>query len=120
MSYSILVFDQDVIETADGYQEQDDLDVVENVDPLLSLRTLTTDIKHLESQVAGIEDSLADTCRPKACTQDVLISGNIVLFEKSAEVAHVAIGVSVQGTMIQNMTRRHTIRGCRAVRTRDP
>lgn len=37
MSYSVLVFNQDVIETADGYQEQDDLDVVENVDPLLSL-----------------------------------------------------------------------------------
>jgi len=80
-----------VIETANSHQEQDDLHVVENVDPLLSFRTLTTDVKHLEGQIARVEDGLADTCRPKACTQDVLISGNIVLFEKSAEVAHVAV-----------------------------
>lgn len=94
-SHSILVFDQDVIETADGHKEQDDLDVVENVDPLLSLRALTTNVEHFEGQVPGIEDGLTDTCRSKACTQDVLVSGNIVLLEESAEIAHVAVNMSV-------------------------
>jgi hypothetical protein len=93
-TYPVLVFDQDVIETADGDKEQDDLNVVEDVDPLLSLGTLTADVKHPEGHVAGIEDGLANTCRPKACTQDILISGNIVLFEESAEIAHVAIDMS--------------------------
>lgn len=102
-SHSIFVFDQDVIETADGYKEQDDLYVVENVDPLLSLRALTTDVKHLEGQVAGIEDSLTDTCRPKACTQDVLVSGDVVLLKQSAEITHVAVDMSVSSSVVKKL-----------------
>lgn len=116
-AHSILVFDQNVIETADGYKEQDDLYVVENVNPLLSLRALTTDVKHLESQVSGIEDGLTDTCRSKACTQDVLVSGNIVLFEEPAEITHVAMVMSVSSLVLKREA--HTIRGCRAGHIRD-
>jgi hypothetical protein len=63
---------------------------------------LTANIEHSEGHIAGIEDGLADTCRSKACTQNILISGNIVLFEKSAEVAHVAVHMSVSGVSVQN------------------
>lgn len=85
-----------MIESTDGHEEQHDLHVVENVDPLLSFRTLTADVEHLECEVTSVEDSLANTCRSKARTQNVLISGNVVLLEQPAEVAHVAKNVLAQ------------------------
>jgi hypothetical protein len=57
-THAIPVFYQHVVVTTDGNEEQYNLHVVEDVDPLLSLRPLTTDIHHLVCEVAQLEDGL--------------------------------------------------------------
>jgi hypothetical protein len=61
---TIAVFDEYVVVAADGNEEQHDLDIVEDVYPLLPLRPLTTNIDHLVRQVAQLEDSFRDARRP--------------------------------------------------------
>ena len=46
-TYPIAILYQHLIVTTDSCKEENDLDVVEDVDPLLSLRTLTSDVEHL-------------------------------------------------------------------------
>lgn len=36
-AHSVLILDQDVVETTNSDQEENDLDIVEDVDPLLAL-----------------------------------------------------------------------------------
>lgn len=63
-TYPISIFNQGLIVAANGHQEQDDLDVVKNVDPLLPLRPLTADIEHSVGEAAKIENCLVDARRP--------------------------------------------------------
>lgn len=63
VTYAIAVFHQHVVVAANCDQEENDLDVVENVDPLLTFRPLSTDIEHAVRQVTSVKDSLADTSR---------------------------------------------------------
>lgn len=60
VTYAIAVFHQHVVVAANCDQEEHDLDVVENVDPLLTFRPLSTDIEHAVRQVTSVKDSLAD------------------------------------------------------------
>jgi 2-phospho-L-lactate transferase/gluconeogenesis factor (CofD/UPF0052 family) len=48
------------------------------VDPLLSLRSLTTDIEHAVGQVADDEGSLGDTSCLDTRSKDILVIGNVV------------------------------------------
>lgn len=73
VAYPILVFHQNVVVATDGDQEQDNLDVVKDVDPLLTLRPLSANIEHLVREVAGFENGFADAGRPEACAEDVLV-----------------------------------------------
>jgi hypothetical protein len=50
-----------VVVTADCNQEEDDLNIVEHVDPLLTLRPLSANVEHAVGQIASVEDRLADT-----------------------------------------------------------
>ena len=56
-----LVLEQQLIVLGDGDQEEDGGDVLEAVDPLLSLRSLATDVEHAVGQVANDECRLGDT-----------------------------------------------------------
>lgn len=73
-----LVFEQKLVVLGDGDQEQDGGDVLEAVDPLLSLRSLTTDVEHAVGQVADDEGSLGDTGGLDTRAQDVLVVGDVV------------------------------------------
>ena len=64
IAYPIPIFNQNVVVTADRDQKENHLHVVEDVNPLLSLRPLAADIKHTVGQVSKIEDSLGDACGP--------------------------------------------------------
>jgi hypothetical protein len=57
-THAIPVFYQHVVVTTDGDEEQYDLHVIEDVDPLLALRPLTTHIDHLVCEVAQLEYGL--------------------------------------------------------------
>ena len=50
-----------MVVAANGDKEEDYVDVVEAMDPLLTLRPLTTNIEHTECKVAGLEDRFANT-----------------------------------------------------------
>jgi len=63
-AYAIPVFNQYVVVPADGDEEQHHLHVVEDVDPLLPFRALSTHVEHAVGEVARIEDRLGDACRP--------------------------------------------------------
>jgi hypothetical protein len=60
-TYAIAIFHKHVVVTADCNQEKDDLNVVEHVNPLLTLRPLSANVEHAVGQVASVEDRLADT-----------------------------------------------------------
>lgn len=63
-TYAVFVFDQTLVVSADGYQEKETVDILETVNPLLSLRPLSTHIKHAISQRAEIEYGFCNTSRP--------------------------------------------------------
>jgi hypothetical protein len=63
-TYAIPVFYQHVVVTTNGDKKQYNLHVVEDVDPLFSLRSLTANIDHLVCEVAQLEDGFGDTGRP--------------------------------------------------------
>ena len=52
IAYAIPVFNKHVVVTTDGDKKQHDLNIVEDVDPLLPLRSLSADIKHAICEVA--------------------------------------------------------------------
>jgi len=79
-----------MVVSADCDEEKYDLNVVEHVDPLLTLRPLSTNVKHAVCQVASVENSLADASCSKPCAQNILICGCEVFGEKAIEVGEVA------------------------------
>lgn len=72
-AHPVLVLDQDMVETTDCHEKQDDLDIVKDVYPLLSLRSLSTNVKHLVCEVARLENGLADARGTKSCSENVLV-----------------------------------------------
>lgn len=73
-----LIFEQQLVVLGDGDQEEDGSDVLEAVDPLLSLGTLSTDIEHAVRQVADEEGGLGDTGGLDTGAQDILVGGHVV------------------------------------------
>ena len=63
-TYAIPVFHQDVIVATDGNEEKHDLYVIEDVNPLLPLGSLTAHIEHAICEVPKLEYCLCDTGRP--------------------------------------------------------
>lgn len=63
-TYAIAIFDQYMVVTADSYQEEHDLNIVKDVDPLLPLGPLSTHVEHAVCEVAQFEYGLGDTGRP--------------------------------------------------------
>jgi len=73
-----LIFEQQLIVLGDGDKEQDGGDVLEAVDPLLALGTLTTDVEHAVGQVANDKGGLSDTCGLDTRAEDILVGGDVV------------------------------------------
>ena len=79
-----------MVVAADSYEEKDDLDVVEDVNPFLSFRTLTTDIKHAVSQIAQLEDGFCDSGSAQPRAEDVLVRGEVVLSKEALDIGEEA------------------------------
>lgn len=73
-----LIFEQHLVVFRDGHQEENGRDVLEAVDPLLPLRSLTTDVEHPVGQVADDEGGLRDTSRLDTRSKDILVGRQVV------------------------------------------
>ena len=73
-----LIFEQQLVVLRDGDQEENGGDVLEAVDPLLSLRSLTTDIEHTVGEVADDERGLSDTSCLDTRSKNILVVGDVV------------------------------------------
>ena len=56
-----LVFEEQLVVLGDGNEEKDGRDVLEAMDPFLSLGSLTSDIEHAVGKLTDDESSLGDT-----------------------------------------------------------
>jgi len=90
-TYAVLVLDQHVVEATDRYQEEYDLNVVKDMYPLLSLRSLASNVEHAVCEVRYLEDSLADACRSESSAKDVLVARYVALLEEAVYVLEVAV-----------------------------
>ena len=77
MSYPIPVLQERLVVAARSDQEEDDVDIVEGVDPLFAFGSLTTNIDHAVRQAGKIEDRFADTGGSQSSSEDVLIGRKI-------------------------------------------
>lgn len=88
-AYAIAVFDQHVVIATDSDQEEYHLHVVEDVDPLLAFRSLSTNIEHAVCEVTSVKDGLADAGGAETCAQNVLVGRQIVFGEEPVDVGEV-------------------------------
>lgn len=67
------VLKQELVVLRDGYQEENGCYILETVNPLLTFRSLTTNIKHTIGQVADNESGFSDTGCLDTRPEDILI-----------------------------------------------
>jgi hypothetical protein len=75
-----------MIITADGDEEQHYLDIVKDVYPLLSLRTLAANIEHAICEVAQLEYGFCDAGSPQPGAENVLVCRQVVLCKETFDV----------------------------------
>lgn len=90
-----LVLEQQLVVLGDGDQEEDGGDVLEAVDPLLTLGTLTTDVEHAVGQIANDEGGLGDTGGLDTRAENILVGGEVVGLSDAVNSVKVARGSSM-------------------------
>jgi len=60
-TYAVLVLHQALVVSGNGHKEEKAVNILETVDPLLSLGSLATDVEHAICQLAEVEYGLCDT-----------------------------------------------------------
>lgn len=85
-----LVFEEKLIVFGDGDQEEDGGDILETMDPLLTLRTLSTDIEHPVCEFADDECGLSNTGRLNTRPQDILVVWHVVVLRDAGDIVEVA------------------------------
>jgi hypothetical protein len=85
-----LIFEQKLVVLGNSNEEEDGGNVFEAVDPLLSLRTLSSDIEHAISKVTNNESSLGDTGGLDTGAENILIVGHVVGLRDALNVIEVA------------------------------
>lgn len=73
-----LIFEEQLVVLRNGDQEKNRCHVLEAVDPLLTLRTLATNIEHPVGQVANDEGSFCDTGGLDTGAEDILVSREVI------------------------------------------
>lgn len=72
------VFEEQLVILGDGDEEQNGSNVLEAVNPLLSLGSLATNVKHAVCKVTDNECGLGDTGGLDTGTEDILVGGEVV------------------------------------------
>lgn len=77
-TYTILVFNKTLIVPANSDEEEQTINILKAMNPLLALRALSSNIKHAVCQVPQIKDRLRDSRRAQARAQHILVCRHIV------------------------------------------
>jgi hypothetical protein len=85
-----LVFKEKLIVLRDGDQEENGGDILEAMDPLLTLRTLSTDIEHPVCELADDEGGLCNTGGLNTRPQDILVVWHVVVLGDAGDIVEVA------------------------------
>lgn len=88
-THHTLIFIQHLIILAQTYKEHQSSDILETVNPFLSLTTLTTDIEKAVSQFPNPEHCLRDTGRLNTRPQDILICRQVILLRHTLYLVEV-------------------------------
>ena len=86
-----LVFEQKLVVLRNGDKEEYGGDILEAMDPLLSLRTLSSNIKHAICKVTNDESSLRNSSGLDTGTKNILIVRHIVVLGDTLNVVKVAV-----------------------------
>lgn len=74
-THSTLVFHQTLVVSGQRNHEKKTLNTLKAMDPLLSLRTLSTNVHHAEVHLAQFKEGFRDTSRPQTGLQHILVVG---------------------------------------------
>jgi hypothetical protein len=85
-----LVFEEQLVVFRNGNQEENSGDVFKAMNPLLSFRSLPTNVEHTVRQVLDDESSLGDTGGLYSGSQDILIVGKVVVSSDAIDRVKVA------------------------------
>lgn len=90
-TYSISVLNKGLVVSTDCNKEEQAVDVLEAVDPLLTFRSLSSNVKHTVCEGAKVEDGLGDTSRPQSGAQNVLVCWHVIWSEQSVHILEVTM-----------------------------
>ena len=90
-----LIFEQKLIIFRDCDQEEDGCDIFEAMDPLLSFRSLPTNIKHSVGQVLDDEGGFGDASSLDTRAQDILVVGHVIVSSDPIDRIKVTKRVSI-------------------------
>lgn len=85
-----LIFEEQLIVLGDRDQEEDGSDILETMDPLLTLRTLSTDVEHPVCELADDECGLCNTGGLNTRPQDILVVWHVVVLRDAGNIVEVA------------------------------
>jgi len=85
-----LVFKKQLIIFGNSNEEEDSGDILKAVDPLLSLRTLSTNIEHTVCKISNNEGGFGDTSGLYTRSEDVLVIWHIIWLCNALNVVKVA------------------------------
>lgn len=89
-----LILEQQLVVLGDGDQEENGGDVLEAVNPLLTLGSLATDVEHAVGQIANDEGGLGDTGSLDTRAENILVSGEVVGLSNAVNSVEVAGGAA--------------------------
>jgi len=73
VTYPVLVLHEALVVATDGNEEEQAVDVLEAVNPLLSLRSLAAHVEHAIRELAQVKSALHDTRCPQPAAEKVLV-----------------------------------------------
>jgi hypothetical protein len=85
-----LILEKKLVVLGNGNKEEDSGNVLEAVNPLLSLGPLSSNIEHAIGEVSNDERSLSDTCSLDTGAENILIVGHVVRLCDALNVVEVA------------------------------
>lgn len=115
-THPVLVFDQTLVVATNGDKEEQTVDILKAVNPLLALRTLSANIKHSVRELAEIEYRFCDAGGTESGAQEILVVGNITISPNSINILYKASFCQSRTASIPPSL--PTMRDCRGARIR--
>jgi len=92
VTYDTLIFVQHLVVLAQTDQEHQSSNVLEAMNPLLTLRPLATDVEQLVCELANLESRFGDTGGLDTRPEDILVSGHVTMRRHAVDRVEVVDG----------------------------